>query len=73
VAHWPPERRATTLGVILIRMLAETAQHAGHADIVRELVDGSVGVSARNDNMAPGDQAWWADYRERLERSAREA
>ena len=36
VAHWPPERRETTLGVLLIRMVAETAQHAGHADIVRE-------------------------------------
>ena len=33
----------TTLGVLLIRMVAETAQHAGRADIVRELIDGQVG------------------------------
>jgi len=33
----------TTLGVLLIRMVAETAQHPGHADIVRELIDGRAG------------------------------
>jgi hypothetical protein len=43
VAHWPQDRRNTTLGVLLIRMVAETAQHAGHADIVRELIDGRGG------------------------------
>lgn len=43
VAHWPADRRDTTLGVLLIRMVAETAQHAGHADIVRELIDGKGG------------------------------
>ncbi len=42
VAHWPLGRRDTTLGVLLIRMVAETAQHAGHADIIRELIDGKV-------------------------------
>jgi hypothetical protein len=43
VAHWPEDRRDTTLGVLLIRMVAETAQHAGHADIIRELIDGKGG------------------------------
>jgi Protein of unknown function (DUF664) len=43
VAHWPEDRRKTTLGVILIRMVAETAEHAGHADIIRELIDGKGG------------------------------
>ena len=36
VAHWPEARRDTTLGFLLVRMTAETAQHAGHADIVRQ-------------------------------------
>lgn len=49
------------------------AGHAGHVDIVRELVDGTAGMSEGNDNMAPGDRAWWTDYRDRLERAAREA
>jgi hypothetical protein len=52
---------------------AETHRHAGHADIVRELIDGAVGLREGNDNMAPGDQAWWERYRSRLERAAREA
>lgn len=43
VPHWPEDRRQTTLGVLLIRMVAETAQHAGHIDIIRELIDGRAG------------------------------
>ncbi|WP_238162964.1 DinB family protein [Kribbella capetownensis] len=40
VAHWSEGGQDTTLGVLLIRMVAETTQHAGHADIIRELIDG---------------------------------
>jgi uncharacterized damage-inducible protein DinB len=43
VAHWPRERRDTTLGALLARMVAETAHHAGHSDIVREMIDGRGG------------------------------
>jgi Protein of unknown function (DUF664) len=28
---------------VLIHMVEETARHAGHADIVRELIDGATG------------------------------
>ncbi|MGH2792511.1 MAG: DUF664 domain-containing protein, partial [Actinomycetota bacterium] len=58
VAHWPEDRRDTTLGVLLIRMVAETAQHAGHADIIRELIDGRAGP----DHDAIGNEAWWREY-----------
>ena len=67
VPWWPPERAEVTLHQILLHMIAETHRHAGHADIVRELIDGSVGLRADNDNMAPGDENWWANYRARLE------
>jgi uncharacterized damage-inducible protein DinB len=73
VPWWPDERNEVTLHHILIHMIAETDRHAGHADIVRELIDGAAGLRAGNDNMAPGDQAWWEDYRSRLERAAQEA
>src|ERR1700722_1104023 len=33
VAWWPEERRSTTFGHLLVRVVAETAQHAGHIDI----------------------------------------
>ncbi|WP_308198715.1 mycothiol transferase [Actinomadura litoris] len=54
-------------------VIAETDRHAGHADIVRELIDGAVGLSVGKDGTASGDKAWWEDYRDRLERVAREA
>ena len=34
---------APTLGWILLHLLQETARHVGHADVVRELLDGRVG------------------------------
>jgi len=73
VPWWPPEHREVTLHTVLVHMIAETDRHAGHADIVRELIDGTVGLREGNDNMAPGDRAWWHAYRTRLERAAKEA
>jgi hypothetical protein len=65
VAHWPEARRDTTLGFLLVRMIAETAQHAGHADITRELIDGTGGP---DHNML--DDASWQDYTARIEAAA---
>ncbi len=45
VPWWPEEHSAVTLHQILVHMIAETHRHAGHADIVRELVDGAVGTA----------------------------
>ena len=73
VPWWPRERRQVTLHRILVHVIAETHRHAGHADIVRELIDGAVGLRDDSDNMAPGDQAWWERYRSRLEHAARKA
>jgi hypothetical protein len=55
VPWWPEDRRATTFGSLLVRMVAETAQHAGHADILRETVDGANGAG-----LDPGAQAAFA-------------
>jgi uncharacterized damage-inducible protein DinB len=72
VPWWGPDRRVT-LQRVLVHMLEETARHTGQADILREQIDGAVGVRADNDNMPEGvDKAWWAEYCERLERVARE-
>ena len=73
VPWWPEERSEVTLHRILVHMVAETNRHAGHADIVRELIDGAVGMRADRDNMATSNALWWAEYRDRLERVAREA
>jgi hypothetical protein len=73
VSWWPEDRRTSTLHRILVHMIAETDRHAGHADIVRELIDGAAGLREGNDNMAPGDQTWWEGYRRRLEDVAQRA
>jgi uncharacterized damage-inducible protein DinB len=73
VPWWAPDRRTATLHRILVHVLAETQRHVGHADIVRELVDGAAGLRADNDNLPPADQAWWEGYRAQVERAAREA
>jgi uncharacterized damage-inducible protein DinB len=73
VAWWPADRNTVTLHRILIHLISETHRHAGHADIVRELIDGAVGLRLGNDNLPPGTPDWWAGYRDRLEQTAREA
>lgn len=73
VPWWPDARSDVTLHQILVHVIAETHRHAGHADLVRELIDGATGLRQGNDNMPPGDQAWWATYRDRLEIAARDA
>ncbi|GAA4588766.1 hypothetical protein BJY16_008671 [Actinoplanes octamycinicus] len=57
------------LHLILTHMLAELNRHAGHADIVRELIDGEAGWRRPGDNLADLDD--WSAYRDRLEETAR--
>ncbi|GAA2112146.1 DinB family protein [Streptomyces synnematoformans] len=73
VPHWPDDRAEVSLHRVLVHMLAETHRHAGHADIVRELVDGAAGTGNGGDDTAPGDRGWWESYRRRVEDAAREA
>jgi hypothetical protein len=73
VPWWPEERWDVTLEQILIHVIAETHRHAGHADIVRELIDRGAGVHPDFSNLPDKDEAWWAAYRDRLEQVARSA
>jgi uncharacterized damage-inducible protein DinB len=73
VPHWPPPRDEVTLHQILVHMIAETHHHAGHADIVRELIDGAVGLRPDNDNVPAADGDWWEQYRRGLELVAEQA
>ncbi|MCA1704700.1 MAG: DinB family protein, partial [Actinobacteria bacterium] len=71
VPWWPEERAEVTLHQLMIHMIAETHRHAGHADIVRELIDGRVGLREGNENLPEVDEKWWIEYRDRLEGLAR--
>ncbi|MGW0433461.1 DinB family protein [Micromonospora sp. NPDC003197] len=73
VPWWPEDRNEVTLHRVLIHMIAETERHAGHADIVRELIDGAVGLRAGNENLPSGDQGWWREFHSRVQQVAEEA
>jgi hypothetical protein len=73
VPWWPAERNEVTLHHILVRVAVETGRHAGHADIVRELIDGAAGWTPAQSNLPPGDQGWWQSHHDRVEQAARQA
>ncbi|GAA4405243.1 DinB family protein [Fodinibacter luteus] len=66
VPWWPEERRRTTFGHLLVRVVAETAQHAGHADILREGLDGQAGRD--HDDLGDADQ--WTAYVSAVQQAA---
>lgn len=73
VPWWPEGRQEVTLHHVLVRCVGETNRHAGHADILRELIDGGRGWLADRTNLPSEDPAFWDAYRDRVERVAREA
>ena len=48
----------------------ELHRHAGHADVVRELIDGATGMQDGNTNMPSVPAGWWDGHRARLEEIA---
>ncbi|MFE9621755.1 DinB family protein [Streptomyces sp. NPDC006527] len=66
-------RGEVTLHRALAHMIGETHRHAGHADIVRELIDGAAGQRPGGLNTPEGNASWWAAHRDRVERAAKEA
>ena len=73
VPWWPEERRNPTLHTVLVHTCVEVARHAGHADVLRELVDGSAGMSPSNSNLPGREPGEWAAFRARIEAAARRA
>lgn len=71
VPWWPEDRNEVTLLQIITHMIFETSRHGGHADIVRETIDGEVGLRSGNENMPPAEAAEWAAYCHNLEDIAR--
>jgi len=73
VPWWPEDRRNPTLHRIVVHLLVDVARHAGHADILREQIDGEIGYAPGNLNLPPRDVASWAAHYARVEAGAREA
>ena len=60
-----------TLHHVLVHVTSETQRHAGHADIIRELIDGSAGLLDGHDNLRVHDSTAWRTFRDRIEDAAR--
>lgn len=73
VPWWPSDRNEVTLHRILIHVATETCRHAGHADIIRELIDGTIGLRAGRSNLPSADRGWWDTHHARVENAAQEA
>jgi hypothetical protein len=71
VPWWP--RPDVKLFNVLVHVLTETTRHAGHADILREQLDGLTGVSAEDSDELGRDAAFWESRRAEIERAARVA
>jgi hypothetical protein len=69
VPWWP--RPDVKLFNILVHVLTETSRHAGHADILREQLDGATGFNARHAHHP--DEAAREARRAKIERAARAA
>jgi hypothetical protein len=68
---WWGDDGDVTLQLVLVHMTTETHRHAGHADIVRELIDGSVGHRAAVSNLPDEEPAWWTAQHAKIESAAR--
>lgn len=73
VPWWPEGRRHPTLHGVVVHLLVDVARHAGHADILRERIDGGIGYAPGNSNLPERDAASWAEHFARVEAAAREA
>lgn len=73
VPWWSEEKKNVTLHQILVHMCVETSRHAGHADIIRELIDGNIGQRPGDPNIPGRSTEEWGAHCARIEQAARQA
>ncbi|HEY2791370.1 MAG TPA: DUF664 domain-containing protein, partial [Micromonosporaceae bacterium] len=69
VPWWP--RPDVKLFNVMVHVLTETSRHAGHADILREQLDGSTGTAAYA--IPTRDDTFWQARRAEIDRAAQAA
>jgi len=73
VPWWPAEQGQPTLRTIMLHMTVETARHAGHLDIIRELIDGQRGRFPDDASIPGADEIDWQAYVAKVDAAARAA
>jgi hypothetical protein len=71
VPWWPEPCPNTNLFAIMVHVLGESIRHAGHADILREGVDGRTGLRAEHEKLI--DEEARAAQCAKIEQAARSA
>ncbi len=71
VPWWSGDRARVTLRRALVHMATEAHRHAGHADVLREQLDGIAGLRPDSTNLPEGHD--WAEHVARVDRTAAEA
>ncbi|MGW5450041.1 mycothiol transferase [Streptomyces asiaticus] len=71
VPWWPEPYPNTNLFAVMVHVLGESIRHAGHADILRERLDGRTGVRAEHETQI--DEEARAAYCAKIEQAARSA
>jgi len=71
VPWWP--RPEVKLFNIMVHILGDSTRHAGHADILREQLDGAVGFDQQTAAFYPSDAAFWEARCAVIEQAARAA
>jgi hypothetical protein len=69
---WWPLPKVKLLN-ILVHVLTETSRHAGHADILREQLDGTIGTAAGDSDPQEHDTAYLEERCAKIERAAQAA
>ncbi len=73
VPWWPEDDRALSLAQAMVHVVSDVYRHAGHADVIRELIDGAVGADPRWSNMPQGEETLWTEFRAKVDEAARRA
>ncbi|MFC9848541.1 DinB family protein [Streptomyces sp. NPDC060223] len=71
VPWWPEPHTKTNLFAVMVHVLGESIRHAGHADILREGLDGRTGMRAEHEQQI--DEEARAAYCAKIEQAARSA
>ncbi|MFD8937396.1 DinB family protein [Streptomyces sp. NPDC059578] len=71
VPWWPEPHVETNLFAVMVHVLGESIRHAGHADILREGLDGRTGVRAEHEMQI--DEEARAAHCAKIEQAARSA